>query len=86
MAKAKPKYVETSLGLISGRGLFIPPFCLFHAPVSGGKSTGERQKNLPLMLNVMFDFEFLIIRFRQNDYTCPLKSTYFFTEKYVRFY
>lgn len=85
MAKAKPKYVETSLGLISGRGLFIPPFCLFHVPVSGGKSTGERQKNLPLTLNVMSVFEFLIIRFRQKYYTCPLKSTYFFTEKYVLF-
>lgn len=37
------------------------------------------------MLNVMFDFEFLIIRFWQKDYACPLKSTYFFTEKYVLF-
>lgn len=37
------------------------------------------------MLNVMFDFEFLIIRFQQKDYTCLLKSTYFFTEKYVLF-
>lgn len=37
------------------------------------------------MLNVMFDFEFLIIRFQQKNYTCPLKSTYFFNETYVLF-